>query len=146
MIWQSYWIKQKSLNFFFSWTTSSSDMKCHNSDLVVMGNVIIIFKIMISLVPLLWCHNCICRTLHPISMKNFECHLWIKWSTEMKFMMSSVTWFGSHIVFFILKKTFKNLLWSGWTDRGETLQAWPPIHEEQKVHKYDVISHMVWEP
>ena len=43
-------------------------------------------------------------------------------------------------------KTFKNLLWNGGTDRGETLQVWPPIDEEQKVHTYDVIGHMVWQP
>ena len=40
-------------------------------------------------------------------------------------------WFDRHIVFNI--KTFKNLLQNSWTDRGETLQVWSPIHEEQKV-------------
>ena len=55
--------------------------------------------------------------------------------------MSSVTWFRSYII--LKKKTFKNLLWSGWTDQGETLHLWPPIHEEQKVQTYDVIGHMV---
>ena len=44
------------------------------------------------------------------------------------------------------KITFKNLLlWSGWTDRGETLHVWPSVHEEQKVHTYDIIGHMVWQ-
>ena len=53
-------------------------------------------------------------------------------------MTSSVTWFGSRIIFVFL--TFKILLlWNSWTDRDETLNAWPPVDEEQKVHTYDVI-------
>ena len=48
--------------------------------------------------------------------------------------------------YFFPKKTFKNVLfWSGSTDRGETLHVWPPIHEEQKSHTYNVIGHMVWQ-
>ena len=43
--------------------------------------------------------------LHLISMNIFEGHLGIKWSIENNLMMSSVMWFGSHI---ILKKK-KNL-------------------------------------
>ena len=29
---------------------------------------------------------------------------------------------------------------------GEALHVWPPIHEELKVHTYDIIGHMVWQP
>ena len=93
----------------------------------------------------LWRHNCIWRRLHLSSMKMFEGHLGIKWYTEKK-MMSFVTWFRQSYCFFCFFLTFKNpLLWSGWTDQGETLKVWPPIHE-QKVHTYDVISHMAWQP
>ena len=84
---------------------------------------------MMALVPLLWRHNCICRTLHPISMKIFESHLVIRqpycffWffltseideqieaklykydrlsmrNKRITHMMSLVTWFGRHIGF-----------------------------------------------
>ena len=93
-------------------------------------------------VPSLWRHNCICRTPHPISMKIFDGHLGIKWSTEEKFITSLVMGFGSHVVL-KNKNTFKNLLCSGLTERGETSLLWPPVHEEQKVHTYDIIGYMV---
>ena len=47
----------------------------------------------------------ICRTPHPISMKIFEGHLGIKWSTENNFMTSLVTWFGMRIFFFFFKRS-----------------------------------------
>ena len=98
---------------------------------------------MTSSVPSLWCHTCICKTLHLISMKNFEGHLGIKWSRENNWWRHRSR--DSGIILFFL--TFKNLLlWSGWTNRGKTLQVWLPIHEEQQGHTYDVIGHMVWQP
>ena len=76
--------------------------------------------------PSLWRHNCICRTPHLISMKIFEGHLGIKWSTEKK-----IHDIIDHVIpqpyCFEKIKTFKNhLLWNGWTDRGETLHVWLP--------------------
>ena len=41
--------------------------------------------------------------LHLISMKIFEGHLGINWSTEKNLMKSSVMWFSSHIVFCFFK-------------------------------------------
>ena len=52
----------------------------------------------------------------------------------------------SAAILFLKNKNKNLLLWSGWTDRGKTLQVWPPICEEQNVHTYDVTSHMVWQP
>jgi len=90
-----------------------------------------------------WCHNCIWRTLHLISMKIFVRHLWIKFSTEKKFDVAI-----GHVIrqpYCFLKKS-KIFLWSGSTDPGETLHVRLPVHEEQKIHAYYVIGHMVWQP
>ena len=95
---------------------------------------------LMSSVPSSWRHNYIHWMLHPISMLIFKGHLGINWLTK-KLMTSSITLFSRHLFFL----TFKNL-WNGWTDRGETLHIWHPIHEEQKVHTFDVIGHMVWQP
>ena len=78
--------------------------------------------------------------------KSFEGHLGIN-CMGGELMMSSVTWFGSHIYF--NTKAFKNLLWNGWTDWGKTLQVWSPIHKEQNViylwrHKSHGLATMVF--
>ena len=94
--------------------------------------------------PSLWRQNCICRTPHPISMKNFEGHRGIKMVYRKKFndIVSHVIRQLHFVLFFL---TFKNL-WSGWTDRGETLHVWLPMHEERNVHTYHIIGHLVWQP
>ena len=80
-------------------------------------------------------------------MKNFEGHRGIKWSREKKNSIRHWSRDSAAILFKIKKETFKNVfLWRGWTNRGETLHVWPPVHEEQKVHTYDIIGHMVWQP
>ena len=55
----------------------------------------------------LWCHNCICRMLHPISIKNFEGHLGIKWSTNLFFSWSHWSRDSADIVFVLFLKPSK---------------------------------------
>ena len=69
-----------------------------------------IFFYMSSSAPSIWCHNCKCRTLHLISMKIFEGHLG-KICCAKFFLTSSVAWFSSHIVFFIINLQKSSLKW-----------------------------------
>ena len=80
--------------------------------------------------PSLWRHNCICRTPHPISMKILR----DKMVHRKKF---------DDVIGYMFSKIFFE--WNGWTDRDESLHVWPPVHDEQKVHTYDVICHMVYQ-
>ena len=121
VVWQPCWKSGKTLDLCISKTTWRKKFKLGTWQVLLMGNKCD-FYLMMTSVPSLWRHNYICRMLHLISMKNLVGHLGTKWFTEKHLMMSSVTGFGNHIVFLFL--TFKNLLWNGWTDRGETLQIY----------------------
>ena len=78
-------------------------------------------------VVFLWCHNCICRTLHPISIKYFWGSSRNKIVLKIFLMMSSVTLFDSHIVFVFFKpsKTF-------FSEMAEKIEA--------KLYTYDRLS------
>ena len=83
-----------------------------------------------------------------------ECRIWTVlkiWGSSWDKMVHKKNWWrhrsrDSAVILLKKKKTFKNLLWSGWTDRGKTLQVWLSIHDEQKVPTYDVIGHMIRQP
>ena len=94
----------------------------------------------------LWRHSCICRTPYLISMNIFEGQLGLN-GTQKNHWWCHRSRDSAATLFKKKKNNFKNLiLWSGWTNRGETLHVWLLVHEEQKVHTYDIRGHMVWQP
>ena len=85
--------------------------------------------------------------VHTISMKNFQGHLGINWSTEKKIMMSSVTWFSSNIVFWVFFNPFKKFF----SKMTELIKEKPYGYDHlsmknKKFPTYDIIGHMVWRP
>ena len=113
-------------------------VKCFNDNYDVIGHVVWqqCWKIGKTL------DLCISK---PAAWKKLKLGTWqvLHIGNNFDFFLKLCHWF---LRYNVLRKTFKNLLWNGWIDRGKTLQLWAAIHEEQSVPTDDIIGHMVFQP